>query len=288
MAHVTHTSHPRVTIEHRRGGPVVVYERERSRVEVEVDGGWLHIRPRPFNFGRGQDVQLEQIERVQIESGYNYRIQFVNSEGFGLLPLRSSLAGIPTQDEASAIAAALAQQFGIRFVPGIQPAVELSPLLGEAHYYDRQEKELRPDTMLKVDTVPRKIHGYIRIIKVDDGVVVQYVKSRISMISGVVMGIILIGVFVFITIDSMKAPGEMELSVSGPLSNDETIIIIDSVAEKVLTSLCFGGGFLIFGIGLLVSVSIQDEFSIHGGDLIYRKRLYKFPLKLGVNKVVFK
>jgi hypothetical protein len=247
-------------------------------VEVEVDGGWLHIRPRPLNFGRGQDVQLEQIERVQVESGYNYRIQFVNSEGFGLLPMRHSLAGIPTQDEASTIAAFVAQLFGIKFVPGIQPTARPSPSLGDDQAFDRQEKELKSDTLLKVDTVPRKIDGYIRIKKADNGVVVSYIKSWKNRIIGGVFALIWLSFTAFFMINIMQSPGEMELSVSTPISNDETMIVIDSIAGKLIALLPFSGCFWIFGIVMLVSVSIQDEFNIKGGDLIYRKRLITFPL----------
>src|SRR5690606_33680597 len=143
-----------------------------------------------LNFGRGQDVALDQVDHLQIEKGRNYFIQFVDSDGFGLLLPNNALAGISTQDEATAIGNSIAHQFGPGFIPGVQPAAVLSPLLGDVSprtllYPDGPAGTDggMPDTFLPMDTKPGKVDGTIKVNQTNEGAIVSYARSFPALLS---------------------------------------------------------------------------------------------------------
>lgn len=183
------TGHPRITVEHRVDGPVVVRDRSASEevtrnvrytaLIVGVLGiallyfayrsaldreqfdwpmiiglagfgvllvfaiAWLVLSPRqqtefrltddvlsardsPFSVGGGLSLARGQIDHLQIEHDRSgYRVQAVCTSGFGVIHSQSGFVGIATQDEATALASTLAQQFNLKMEHGLRPPVPL-------------------------------------------------------------------------------------------------------------------------------------------------------------------
>jgi hypothetical protein len=179
------SGHPRITVEHRVDGPVVVRDRSASeevtrnvRLTALVVGVlsialmlyirrsaliretydqtlviglagfgvllaflvvWLVLSTRrqtcfrladyqlrvsntPLGIGGGLSLPLEQIGHLQIEKeGLSYRVQVVSRSGLGLVRYHNGFEGIATQDEATALASTLAQQFNLKMEHGLRP-----------------------------------------------------------------------------------------------------------------------------------------------------------------------
>lgn len=108
----------------------------RGREEIEMIGDRLQIRAWPLDVDYGRSIQRKRIDYLFVEKNddYNpdtYRIQVVGHEGIALLPRFRVLSDIATQDEATALARTIADQFGIRFESSSYSTSELQPVYYE-------------------------------------------------------------------------------------------------------------------------------------------------------------
>lgn len=226
----------------------------RNRVEVAVAGEWVQIRPRPFNFGRGQDVRRAEIDRVQVEESSGYRVQFVDGEGFGLLPRNGSLSGIATQDEATAVAGLVARLSGLRFVPGVQPRATPSPALGEDVVVPLDEKA-EPTLLRPVDPLPDVVNGTIRTRQSKTGEVMTYTrcaKCRWVFVAFAVAWLAFCALFTY-------------SFVSGEMAFEDPVDVLVTLGGIVVFWLT---GLLLLGLALS-----HNEFQLDGDALTYRTRL---------------
>lgn len=124
-------------------------------------------------------VELARIDHVDVEEYSTnltdkYRVQIVDLDGFGQLARPGPLSGIATQDEATALAAAMAAQFGLRYEPGVQ---------------DEPAASSRIDHFLPAKPSADKDCGKIRIEQSGRGIVIAWPAKHNEAIDLVIAGI---------------------------------------------------------------------------------------------------
>ncbi len=243
---------------------VVVWIYGKSHVEILLAIEQLEVRPYPIPFG-GTNLDRSLVGRIQVErvaGGWTdmHMVRFVSRDGAKLYPSSSGsfapLNHIPTQDEATALAKSIAQQFGVPYMT-MQQVIEQ-----QRAERDESGRSVRlvSEPLLAAQPEDLTTNAAICVRQSDRGTVVVFQAPLSARLGELVMFLLML-IFLLWMFRLLAGSG---LFGSG---------------EPFVAQLCFAGGLgVMFLITVLSLVSVfvnRVEFTIEDGKL--RRKTVPLP-----------